>query len=156
MSLASDVASVVVWPGLTSVIAYAFLSISTMNLTNGLASSLYEREPAGQKGGVGEDDLEFVHDSNDAQELRFKLANFPRRLWPTYVLFVVLELVYAAWLLMDDSRVDSSGESAWGWYGGIPLLAVAFTAFLVIWTARLNSKYYAVMDAIQQETSGDV
>ena len=47
MSLASEVASVVVWPGLTSVIAYAFLSISTMNLTNGLASSLYEKEPAG-------------------------------------------------------------------------------------------------------------
>ena len=54
---------------------------------------------------------------------------------------------------MDDSRVDSSGESAWGWYGGIPLLAVAFTAFLVIWTARLNSKYYSVMDAIQRKNA---
>lgn len=151
MSDAASAAGAVVWPGLTSVIAYAFLSIATMNLTNSLGSSLYSKESA--KDG----DLEFTYDSNDAQRLRLALANYPRRLWPAYVLFVILEVAYAAWMLLGGTSNDGGGSSdrVWGWYGGIPLLAVVFTAFLVGWTARLNSRYYSVMDETRSEDNQD-
>lgn len=140
----SDVASVVVWPGLTSLIAYALLAISALNVTNALAKSLYQKA----LGPMG--DLEFTYDSNDAEKLRILLASFPRHLWPAYVLFVVLEVAYATLVLSCDS--DDS-DSTWGWYGGIPLLAVVFTVFLVVWTATLNAKYYSVMNETRQENT---
>lgn len=146
----SDVASAVVWPGLTSLITYALLAVSAMNVTNGLAKSLYRTDDG--HGG----DREFTYDSNSAQELRILLANFPRCLWPAYVVFVLAEVAYAWWVLMSDSRESNdAGNSHWGWYGGIPMLAVVFTLMLVIWTAILNSKYYSVINETQQEDEGD-
>jgi len=145
----SDVASAIVWPGLTSLITSALLAISALNVTNGLAKSLYDKD-AGHGG-----DLEFTYDSNAAQKLRILLANFPRCLLPTYVVFVLVEIAYALLVISISRESDDAGNSQLDWYyGGIPLLAVFFTLLLVVWTAILNSRYYSVMNETQQGVGG--
>lgn len=126
--------SPVIFPALTTLIAFGLITVAANALSNFAGTKLYDRE-RNQSG-----DFEFLHASDSAQQLRKRLSRFPGRMMGLYFLFLILVVSFGWWALSRlQSQHDISVLIAF-----IPVTALVYITLIVYMTGRISSMLYKV------------
>lgn len=118
--------------------ALGAVTIAANALSNFAGTRVYDR----REGDFG--DFEFIYDSDDAQELREKLSEFPIVMMGLYLIFVILVIVFG-WVAFSGRSQDNPDMSLLF----VPLTSSIYITIIVCQTCMISKKLYRVFDDTQ-------